>query len=107
MKSKDQLDPNVPFNFVCKVDIVGGSSGSPVINRAGEFVGIVFDGNIQTLVWDYAYSEKQARTVAVDSRAIGEALRKVYHAPGLLQEITTGKSSLPAAGGSTGAAATH
>jgi hypothetical protein len=107
MKSKNQLDPNVPFNFVCKVDIVGGSSGSPVINRAGEFVGIVFDGNIQTLVWDYAYSEKQARTVAVDSRAIVEALKKVYHAPGLLQEITTGKSSSPAAGGSTGAAATH
>lgn len=106
VKSKDQLDPNVPFNFVCKVDIVGGSSGSPVVNRAGEFVGIVFDGNIQSLLWDYAYSEKQARTVAVDSRAIVEALKKVYDAPALLQEITTGKISQPA-GGSTGAAATH
>jgi hypothetical protein len=58
------------------------------------------------LVWDYAYSEKQARTVAVDSRAIVEALQKVYKTPALLQEITTGKSSQPA-GGSTGAAATH
>jgi V8-like Glu-specific endopeptidase len=91
---------------VCKVDIVGGSSGSPVVNRAGEFVGIVFDGNIQSLVWDYAYSEKQARTVAVDSRAMVEALQKVYKTPALLQEIATGKSSQPA-GGSTGAAATH
>jgi Peptidase S46 len=106
MNSKSQLDLSVPFNFVCKVDIVGGSSGSPIVNRAGEFVGIVFDGNIQSLVWDYAYSEKQARTVAVDSRAIVEALQKVYKTPALLQEITTGTSSQPGGGG-TGAAATH
>ena len=106
ISSKDRLDPSVPFNFVCKVDIVGGSSGSPVVNRAGEFVGIVFDGNIQSLIWDYAYSEKQARTVAVDSRAIIEALKKVYGTDTLLQEIDTGKLS-PPAGGASGAAATH
>jgi peptidase S46-like protein len=76
-----------PLNFVNTADTVGGSSGSPVINRDGEFVGIIFDGNIESLALDYYYTEDQARSVAVDARGILEALRKVYDAQGLAEEL--------------------
>jgi hypothetical protein len=82
------LNPRTPFNFVSTVDCVGGNSGSPIINRDGEFVGILFDGNIQSLSWDYLYSDKQARSVAVDSRAILESLQRVYQLPALVSELT-------------------
>ena len=59
-----------------------------MVNRAGEFVGIIFDGNIQSLRLDYGYSDKQARAVSVDSRAIIEALEKVYEAGPLAAELT-------------------
>jgi len=86
-KHKDDLDLETPFNFVCTADIIGGNSGSPVVNRAGEFVGIIFDGNIQSLTADYAYSEVQARAVAVHSSAIREAMRKIYGAGKLADEL--------------------
>jgi peptidase S46-like protein len=82
------LDLRTPFNFVTTTDCIGGNSGSPIINRNGEFVGILFDGNIQSLSWDYLYSDKQARSVAVDSRAILESLQKVYQLPALVSELT-------------------
>ncbi len=85
---KDELKMDTPFNFVCTADIIGGNSGSPTINRAGEFVGIIFDGNIQSLSGDYGYSEKQARAVSVDSRGIIEALQHVYHVDALAAELT-------------------
>jgi hypothetical protein len=85
---KASLALDTPFNFVCTADIVGGNSGSPVVDRAGEFVGIIFDGNIQGLVWDVAYTDDQARAVAVDARGILECLRKVYDAGALADEIT-------------------
>jgi len=91
-QQRDQLDPETPFNFVSTADIVGGNSGSPVVNRAGEFVGIIFDGNIQSLVLDNIYTSKQARAVSVDSRAILEALAKVYKAESLVGELVNGKS---------------
>ncbi len=91
LKKKGELNPSTPFNFVCTADIIGGNSGSPVINKAGEFVGIIFDGNIQSLVLDYAYTDTQARAVSVCSQGIIEALRKVYGADELADELT-GKS---------------
>jgi hypothetical protein len=89
--SKDHLKLDTPFNFVCTADIIGGNSGSPVVNKAGEFVGIIFDGNIQSLALDNAYTDKEARAVSVDSRAIIEALSQVYHADALVGELTGAK----------------
>jgi hypothetical protein len=91
IERKPALDLETEFNFVSTCDIIGGNSGSPVIDAAGEVVGLIFDGNIQSLVLDIAYEAEQARAVSVDSRAIVEALRAVYEMPGLVSELT-GKS---------------
>jgi hypothetical protein len=88
MDRRTKLDATVPFNFVCTADIIGGNSGSPVVNRQGEVVGLIFDGNIQSLVADFAYPEGLGRAVAVDSRGIVAALRQVYAAAALADEIT-------------------
>ena len=84
---KDKLKLDTPYNFVCTADIIGGNSGSPVVNKKGEVVGLIFDGNIQSLVLDIAYTEEQARAVAVDTRAIIEAMKKIYDAEPLAEEI--------------------
>lgn len=86
-KSKELVNANTPFNFVSTCDIIGGNSGSPVVDKAGDVVGLIFDGNIQSLVLDIAYDEKQARAVSVDTRAIIESLRKVYGCNALADEI--------------------
>ncbi|WP_337175344.1 S46 family peptidase [Paludisphaera sp.] len=83
-----RLDMDAEFNFVCTADIIGGNSGSPVVNRDGEVVGLIFDGNIQSLVLDFGYDDAVARAVSVDSRVIVEALRSVYRADDLLRELT-------------------
>lgn len=85
---KSKLDLSVPFNFVTTNDIIGGNSGSPIINRKAEVVGIVFDGNIHGLIWDFQFSDELGRAVGVHSQAIIEALRKVYDADALADEIT-------------------
>jgi Peptidase S46 len=88
LDKKPNLDLTTPFDFVSDADIIGGNSGSPVVNKAGEFVGIIFDGNIQSLVLDCIYTDKQARAVSVDSAAIIEALRNVYNAQPLVNELS-------------------
>jgi Peptidase S46 len=84
---KSALNPATKYDFVSDADIIGGNSGSPVVNQANEFVGIIFDGNIQSLVLDCIFSDKEARAVSVNSAAITEALRKVYDANALADEL--------------------
>ncbi|OFW08448.1 MAG: hypothetical protein A3H96_21060 [Acidobacteria bacterium RIFCSPLOWO2_02_FULL_67_36] len=87
--AKDALDPKVAFDFVSTNDIVGGNSGSAVVNKKGELVGLIFDGNIQSLSGYVIYEEEINRAVSVDSRAIVEALRKIYKATAIADEIAT------------------
>jgi hypothetical protein len=87
VRAEKKLNRSTPVNFVLTADIIGGNSGSPVINRAGELVGLIFDGNLQSLGTCYAYDERQGRAIAVDARAIVESLRKVYDARPLADEL--------------------
>ena len=88
--AKPRLNLATPINFASTADILGGNSGSPVVNSAGEFVGIIFDGNEPSLAGRYLFDPKANRSVAVDSAAIIEALRKVYHAGPLAEELESG-----------------
>jgi hypothetical protein len=87
LTKKAAIKGSTPFNFVGTPDIIGGNSGSPVVNRNNEFVGIIFDGNLQSLPWDYQYDDRVGRAISVDSAAILEALRKVYGATNVLSEL--------------------
>jgi len=94
-KLRPELERNeaflkTPFNFVSTADIIGGNSGSPVVNADGELVGLIFDGNIQSLVLDIAYDDTQARAVSVDAAGILAALRVVYTADTLVAELLGG-----------------
>jgi hypothetical protein len=87
MNAKAKLNLRTPLNFVTTADIIGGNSGSPTVNTKGEVVGIVFDGNIESLVWNFFYTDAIARAVHVDSRGIEEALRRIYGASELADEL--------------------
>lgn len=87
-KNSGKLQLDTPLNFISTADIIGGNSGSPVTNRKNEVVGLIFDGNMHSLVLDFGYDDKLARAVSVDSRGIMEALRSIYQAENLVRELT-------------------
>ncbi|RYD15314.1 MAG: S46 family peptidase [Lysobacteraceae bacterium] len=90
--AKATLDPDQRMNFTSTNDIIGGNSGSPVINQRAEVVGLVFDGNIHSLGGNYWYDERLNRAVSVHSGAILEAMRKVYHADRLVEELEAARA---------------
>ena len=91
IENKSALDLSVAYNFVTTADIIGGNSGSPTVNQAGEFIGIIFDGNIHTLIGEFGYEDVQARSLSVDSAGILEAMRKIYKVDPLADELVNGR----------------
>ncbi len=87
MNSRDSINSSTPFNFVCTADIIGGNSGSPVVDREGNLVGVIFDGNIQSLTGDFYFTDVQARAVAVHIAAVLESLKNIYDAGELAEQI--------------------
>ena len=87
LKAKDRVDLKTPFNFVTNNDIIGGNSGSPMVNQKGEVIGLVFDGNIHSLGGEYGFDPRINRTVAVHSQALLEAMDKIYPAAHVAAEI--------------------
>jgi hypothetical protein len=83
----DKLDLATPMDFVCTADIIGGNSGSPVVDRDGELVGLIFDGNIESLAGDFVYDGTKNRAVAVHSAGMIEAMRKIYGVGALADEL--------------------
>jgi hypothetical protein len=88
IRAEKAVDPKAQLNFVSTNDIIGGNSGSPVIGRNGEAIGLIFDGNIQSLGGDFGYDGSQNRAIAVDVTGINEALKSIYHADRLVKELT-------------------
>jgi hypothetical protein len=87
VQGREKLDLSTPLDFVTTNDIIGGNSGSPVINAKGEIVGLIFDGNIESLVGDFVYEGETNRAVAVHTGGMTEALRKLYGAQKLVDEL--------------------
>ena len=88
LEKQRDLNLATPLNFLSTIDIIGGNSGSPVVDRNGELVGVIFDGNLEGLGGRYVYTDRKARAIAVDARAIVESLTKVYGANVLVTELT-------------------
>ena len=97
MKAKSKLNPNTQFDSVNTTDIIGGNSGSPAVNKKGEVVGIIFDGNIQSLPWSFHYDDVVGRSVITNSTAVIESLRNIYSAPELADELMNAGKAKPAA----------
>ena len=89
MKAEKEISPKAPYNFVSTNDIIGGNSGSPILNKNAEIVGVVFDGNIHSLGGAFGFDPKKNRAISVQSEAMLESLKTIYKADRLLQEIKT------------------
>jgi Peptidase S46 len=89
-RGESQVDAHTVFDFTTTNDIIGGNSGSPVVNASGEVMGAIFDSNIDALGGDFGYDGSVNRSVAVSTAAISEALRHIYDQPGLLKELSAG-----------------
>jgi hypothetical protein len=87
VQRKSALRLDTPFNFVSTADTHGGNSGSPTLNAKGEIVGILFDGNLEGLPNNFVFTDEQARSIHVSSQGILEALRKVYRADRVVNEL--------------------
>jgi hypothetical protein len=87
LAARSTLRPQTVFNISTSNDVIGGNSGSPLINAEGEVIGAIFDGNIHSLGGDYGYDPALNRSIAVSAAAVGEALREVYHADALASEL--------------------
>jgi hypothetical protein len=92
LDAKARLDGNVPFNFVSTNDIIGGNSGSPIVDADGEVVGLIFDGNLDSLAGDVVFDGTRNRATSVDARGMLEAMRKIYGAGALADELTKAKA---------------
>jgi hypothetical protein len=88
LEMKAAVVMKTPFNLVSTNDIIGGNSGSPLINKRGELIGLVFDGNRQSIVGNFYYDESINRTISVDSRGMLEILRKIFDAKEIADELT-------------------
>ncbi len=88
VEQKSKVNLTTQFNFVSTNDIIGGNSGSPTINKNRELVGLIFDGNIQSLVGNFDYDESVNRSISVDSRGMLEVLRSVFGADEIVEELT-------------------
>ena len=91
LAAKDRLDMTTAANFTTNNDIVGGNSGSPMINAAGEIVGLAFDGNIHSISGSYWFDDRLNRSIGVHPAFIRVALEQVYGAKALLEEIDSGR----------------
>jgi hypothetical protein len=91
LDAKASLDPATPMNLSTTNDIIGGNSGSPLIDRNAEVVGLIFDGNIFSLGGDFGYDPAANRSISVDSRALLAGLRTVYHLDRVVSEIQAGR----------------
>jgi len=94
MEKKSAINLKTPFNFITTDDIIGGNSGSPTIDKNGELIGLIFDGNIQSLVGNFIYDESVNRAISVDVRAMTEVLRKVFEANQIADELTKGQAAV-------------
>ena len=91
LDAKSKLNLDTPYNFVCTADIIGGNSGSPILNRNAEVVGLVFDGNIESLPGNYWFDLRVNRCVGVHTGGMMEAIEKVYGEQDLVRELRDGK----------------
>jgi hypothetical protein len=91
LDARAKIDAGTPFNFVSTNDIIGGNSGSPIVDADGEVVGLIFDGNLDSLAGDVVFDGTRNRATSVDARGMLEAMRKVYGADSLVDEMTRRK----------------